>query len=71
MKRQIGPLCRGKITLTAGMAVTAIGIGLYCVAQASAPAGIPGLLAPATGAGIIATGVLVWLKGAAELSLEL
>ncbi|GAB4349186.1 MAG: hypothetical protein Kow0026_04370 [Oricola sp.] len=47
------------------------GIVLYCLAGAFGAAGGCTLLTPGTGGGIIATGVLIWLRGALSLSLEL
>lgn len=71
MKRPIRPLREGEVTLMAGMVATVIGIVLFCVGQASAMSHDPIFLTPATGDGIIATGVLIWLKGVAEHSWEL
>lgn len=57
--------------LAAGLATAMAGIVLYCLAGAFGAAGGCTLLTPGTGGGIIATGVLIWLRGALSLSLEL
>lgn len=61
----------GELALTTGLAATIVGIVLYCAGEALGAHGGLAILTPETGAGIMATGILIWLKGAATLSLEL
>lgn len=71
MRKLPKPRSQGEMTLTAGMVATAIGIVLFCVGMAFSFENGFATLAPETSGGIIATGILVWLKGAMMLSLEL
>jgi hypothetical protein len=47
-----------------------LGIVFYCTENAVAGQDHLPFMAPGTGGGIIATGVLMWLSGAISLSLE-
>lgn len=71
MRQAPKPLSQGEMTLTTGLAATIIGIVLYCIGQAFGANGSAAILAPETGDGIMATGILISLKGAVTLSLEL
>ena len=71
MRQPPKPLNEGETTLTTGLVATIIGIVLYCIGQAFGADGNAVILAPETGAGIMATGILISLKGAVMLSLEM
>ena len=71
MRQPPKPLNEAETTLTTGLVATIIGIVLYCIGQAFGADGSAVILAPETGAGIMATGILILLKGAVTLSLEL
>ena len=71
MIRPIESLRQSEAILTAGMVATAIGIVLFCLGQAYASNDELIFLTPGTGGGVMATGVLIWLKGAVAHSLDL
>lgn len=71
MRQALKPLSQGEMTLTTGLAATIVGIVLYCIGQAFSADGSAVILTPETGAGIMATGILISLKGAVTLSLDL
>ena len=61
---------KGEMTLMAGLVVAIVGMVLYCIGHAFSEIDGPPIPTPETGAAIIATGILIWLKGAMSLSLD-